>query len=665
MPQNVEHAVETYVKIVEREMSQVYSRRHFTRASPNMSATDFGILKKLRDDPSIVIKPADKGGALVIMNSGDYVAEIQRQLGDVETYKKLDGDPTAAIVSRISTLIHDALENQIIDKGLSKFLVKKHPLIPVLYVLPKIHKSLTAPPGRPIVSAVDSVFSPLSIFLDRVARPYLQRIPSFILDTGDFLTKFRGLAVGDHSILVSLDVTSLYTSIQNFEGINAMKHALVDLGYSDNQLQFLLDLLDVVLGGSFFLFDRVFYTQIRGTSMGTNVAPTYANIFMSEFEENVVYKCDLFQYVHHWFRYIDDIIFVWEGTRDTLDEFLSILNNGSTSIKFTMSCSLTQINFLDTLVVKRNGKLMTDLYRKPTDKNSLLRYDSAHPPTLLNSLPRSQLVRVNRVVDLPESRDKRLEEMIERFRARGYPRQLLSRESIRINQPIIPQRRQSCGRIPFVSKYGTHTSQVKNILCKYWYILRDAYPDISEFQTIPLMSYKKGRSFRQTLVKAEFGQDTGRTPFFGKPRNGTFPCLSCSCCNAVIRGDSFVHPHSGRKSKIKGYFTCNSTYVVYLLKCPCGLIYVGETTQKVKNRFIKHRSDIRTKKIEFPVPEHFIRCGHDISQLRYQVIDEVPKLTRGGDREKLLKRRELYWIHHLNTLFPHGLNRESDLSPFL
>uniref|UniRef100_A0A8C5LUX9 Reverse transcriptase domain-containing protein n=1 Tax=Leptobrachium leishanense TaxID=445787 RepID=A0A8C5LUX9_9ANUR len=318
MPHNIEHAVETYIDIVEREMSKVYSRPHFTRASPNMSAMDFSILKRLRCDPSITIKPADKGGALVIMNSKDYMKEIQRQLSDSETYRRLDRDPTSEIVGRISSLVKDALENQIIDVGLSKFLIKKYPLIPVIYVLPKVHKSLSTPPGRPIVSAVDSVFSPLSIFLDRVARPYLQRIASFILDTNEFLIKLRDIIVVDSSILVSLDITSLYTSIQNIEGMRAMKNALIELGFRDNQLQFLLDLLDLVLGNSFFLFDGVFYTQIRGTSMGTNVAPTYANIFMSEFEENVVYKCSLFQqYAHHWYRYIDDIIFIWEGSKRT------------------------------------------------------------------------------------------------------------------------------------------------------------------------------------------------------------------------------------------------------------------------------------------------------------------------------------------------------------
>uniref|UniRef100_A0A8C5Q927 SNRNP25 ubiquitin-like domain-containing protein n=1 Tax=Leptobrachium leishanense TaxID=445787 RepID=A0A8C5Q927_9ANUR len=49
----------------------------------------------------------------------------------------------------------------------------------------------------------------------------------------------------------------------------------------------------------------------------------------------------------------------------------------------------------------------------------------------------------------------------------------------------------------------------------------------------------------------------------------------------------------------------------------------------------------------------------------FQVIDTVPKLSRGGDREKLLKNKDLYWIHHLKTIEPLGLNREFDLSPFL
>ena len=41
----------------------------------------------------IVIKPADKGGSIVIMNTKDYTAEAERQLNNPDHYEKLQEDP--------------------------------------------------------------------------------------------------------------------------------------------------------------------------------------------------------------------------------------------------------------------------------------------------------------------------------------------------------------------------------------------------------------------------------------------------------------------------------------------------------------------------------------------------------------------------------------------
>ena len=54
----------------------------------NLSKEDCQALKKMKNNESIVIKEADKGGAVVIMDSVYYEQIIYKQLEDKNTYKK-------------------------------------------------------------------------------------------------------------------------------------------------------------------------------------------------------------------------------------------------------------------------------------------------------------------------------------------------------------------------------------------------------------------------------------------------------------------------------------------------------------------------------------------------------------------------------------------------
>lgn len=66
---------------------------------------------------------------------------------------------------------------------------------------------------------------------------------------------------------------------------------------------------------------------------------------------------------------------------------------------------------------------------------------------------------------------------------------------------------------------------------------------------------------------------------------------------------------------------------------------MGETTQKVKDRIARHKYSIRNKLDKFPLAGHFIEKGHTVSQLRFMVIDGIPKNRCGGNRELTLENR--------------------------
>ena len=157
------------------------------------------------------------------------------------------------------------------------FLTYKFPRIPLLYLLPKIHKRDN--PGRPIISAVSSPTEKISAFVDSILRPLVVTLPSFVKDTTDFLLKIQHVKVQPHHCLLTIDVSSLYTNIPHIEGLKACRDTLLSRMRDNPHTWFVLTLLRFVLTLNYFEFYDKFYHQISGTAMGTKLAPNYANIF--------------------------------------------------------------------------------------------------------------------------------------------------------------------------------------------------------------------------------------------------------------------------------------------------------------------------------------------------------------------------------------------------
>lgn len=79
-------------------------------------------------------------------------------------------------------------------------------------------------------------------------------------------------------------------------------------------------------------------------------------------------------------------------------------------------------------------KLGTSLYRKETDKNTLLRYDSCHPWRMEHSLPFSQMLWAKRIVDKEPALEETLVRMKENFRDRGYPQKIIDQHRERVQK---------------------------------------------------------------------------------------------------------------------------------------------------------------------------------------------------------------------------------------
>ena len=165
----------------------------------------------------------------------------------------------------------------------------------------------------------------------------MQKGWSYIKDSGDFLKKIPNLgSIPENAILVMADVVGLYPSIPHEAGLKALR--------------------EVILKNNYFEFNRHIKQQISGPAIGTTFAPPYACLFMDKIETAFLETQQLQPLV--WFKYIDDIFFIW--THD-IHQYLHYLsahpNHTKRSVVFSQTLRITTLCSYEENFIKRKATM--------------------------------------------------------------------------------------------------------------------------------------------------------------------------------------------------------------------------------------------------------------------------------------------------------------------
>ena len=138
-------------------------------------------------------------------------------------------------------------------------LLNTEPRTSNFYTLPKIHKKNN--PGRPIVNGIDSITEMISAYVDDNIKHLAKLVPSYIKDTGHFLNIIKDLNITDSDLLVTVDVSSLYTNIRHEDGISALKTWMVQNGTQNSKAEFIGSIARLALTSNYFTFNGKIYLQ--------------------------------------------------------------------------------------------------------------------------------------------------------------------------------------------------------------------------------------------------------------------------------------------------------------------------------------------------------------------------------------------------------------------
>ena len=468
-----------------------------------------------------------------------------------------------------------------------------------------------------------------------------------------------------------MDVRSLYSNIKHKDGLEALKQDLNNRTIKDPPTEVLLTLMKHVLTLNNFNFNGKHFLQIKGCAMGTVAAPSYATIYMGEFEETYIYP-EINNDCLFYARYIDDIFLIYTGGETKLMDFLTNLNTKHDSIKFDHDKSMQSIPFLDTLIyIDENRHLQTTLYTKPTDTHNYLHFKSSHPKHLKESLPYSQALRLKRICSDSNEFKKHSEILTKNFKARGYKDDLINKQIEKANS--VPREttlelttKKTSNRIPLVTTFNDTLPPLAGIIKNRWNIVQ-LKPELKDiFQAPGIIAYRRPQNLKEIV-----GSNTilNNKVFRKKPKSRTVKyCQPCNaknnlCCNHLQSTNSFTSSVTKTTYKIFHESNCKSRNVIYLLECiRCKLQYVGKSEWPFNIRLNNYRHRIKSTDYNklLPVEQHFRSTNHNFTtDAKFTIIERIEKNIDNKENNSLttiLESHEDNWILRLKTLSPNGLN---------
>ena len=430
----------------------------------------------------------------------------------------------------------------------------------------------------------------------------------------------------------------------------------------------LKSLILMVLKCTAFKFGSRIYEQDKGTCMGTPMAPNYANLFMDKFENDLIEeyaaKTGLRPLV--WFRYIDDIFFVWTHGTESLNDFIQFTQSFSeskemkSSIKFEVNISPVEVNFLDVRIKLKDGLLSTSLYTKPTDAFLYLNTSSNHPKHVKANIPKGQFIRVRRICSQNDEFLSNCATLSSFFEKRGYKPEGLKKtiqEVTKIPREKLLEETEKIKRDPqliFVCNWHPNVSRLPTTLKKHFHLLQNDRKATEIFTSTPMVAYRRPRSLKNMLVKNAISEDDQP-----KQRRSTEPCGKgkCKLCKDIAIADEITNSKRRITIKAENGGNCQTKNLIYAVICTrCDMICVGQTGTTLCSRFSRHRYDIKHRPDNTEIAEHF-HTGHEEGDMKVMILQTG--LSESEEQREFFEDRWMCRLQSLQGKNSSGLNKST------
>ncbi|XP_052236160.1 uncharacterized protein LOC127847949 [Dreissena polymorpha] len=332
------------------------------------------------------------------MDREDYVKKLKCEMSDSETYVAVTDDKTKIVENKVKKVADTLYKKGSIDSDLKRYLTSGGGTSGKLQGNPKLHK-----PGMPLRTFVNGRNHPtekMAEIVENELRDHIQQ------------------PLPDGTIIFCLDVKALYPSVPREEARAAVFEALNRRVQPEVPTNDMITMMDTVLNNNTISFNGDHYMQNEGTAIGSHLGMNYASTYMGAWETELFSKSN--KHPIAYFRFVDDVWGLWTHGLGALKTFHAVANEIHPRIQLELRYSTEQLEFLDTMTSIRKGRLVSDLYTKPTDRHLYLHMDSSHTESTKKAIPYGLGMRLKRIC--LEETDYKIhrDEIKEQLQKRGY-----------------------------------------------------------------------------------------------------------------------------------------------------------------------------------------------------------------------------------------------------
>jgi len=366
-------------------------------------------------------------------------------------------------------------------------------------------------------------------------------------------------------------------------------------------------LLDFILNHNYFKFNGKVYRQLQGVAMGNALAPPLAIAFMGCLEERILQTAEVVPKLYG--RFIDDCLAIWTAGREALTKFLDLCNSIHPSIKFTpeSTCDGNAVPFMDTIFNVVDGKISFQLYRKPTDSNVNINYNSALPGHVKQAVAVEHFRRAVRLSSSTTEEGLSKDRISELLQKNDFPPLAISRAEERSSLKTPKKPWKKPGEVILKLPYRSDALSAR--INKY--ITKSKLPFKIVYEHCPNIKDMVVRSALNPAicsVSEQIEQASCAKPRRGRPRK------QCMSCQAGLNQTE-----------------CDTAGVVYSVKCAiCKQEYIGETLRCPRERFKEHQEQGRNRRLAHPFGKHMAEQHPDtkLTTSSESVLSEARILAR-------------------------------------